>query len=83
MKMMSGSCLPFCLMRLGISSTERMIRQIAGWNEEETWNVPGVLLAEEQALVYDIKAAKKPQSKGGGWAVKRQREAEAVEAAEN
>lgn len=50
--------MPFCLMRLGISSTERMIRQIAGWNEEETWNVPGVLLAEEQALVYDIKAAK-------------------------
>lgn len=65
----------------------RMIREMAGWSAEETWNVPGIFLASEQALVYDLKAAKKPQTKGGGWAVKRQREAEAAakaaEAAEN
>lgn len=61
----------------------RMIRKIAGWSADDgNWNIPGVYLTDEKALVYDLKTATKPRSKGGGWAVKRQREAEAVEAAE-
>ena len=56
----------------------QMIRKMAGWSAEETWNVPGILLAEEQALVYDLKAARKPEYKGGCWPVKRQKEAEAA-----
>lgn len=60
-----------------------MIRKMAGWSEDEgNWNIPGVYLAEEEALVYDLKTATKPRSKGGGWAVKRQREAAEKAAAE-
>lgn len=62
----------------------RMIRKMAGWSAADgNWNIPGVYLTDEKALVYDLKTAIKPRSKGGGWAVKRQREAEAAEAAEN
>lgn len=66
------------------AAVTRMIRKMAGWSAADgNWNIPGVYLTDEEALVYDLKTAKKPQSKGDGWAVKRQREAEAVEAAEN
>ena len=62
----------------------KMIRKMAGWSDDDgNWNIPGVYLTDEEALVYDLKTAIKPRSKGGGWAVKRQREAEAAEAAEN
>ena len=57
-----------------------MIRKAAGWDAEETWNVPGVYLAEEKALVYDLGAAFKPVAKGG-WKAKKESEARAAEAA--
>ena len=57
-----------------------MIRKMAGWNKEENWNIPGIYFAEESAIVYDIKTATHPVSKGGGWGVKKQREAEAAAA---
>ena len=57
----------------------RMIRKIAGWSAADgNWNIPGIYLTDEKALVYDLKTATKPRSKGGGWAVKRAKEAEAV-----
>lgn len=59
-----------------------MLRRMAGWTPEENWNVPAVREPEEDALIYDLKAARKPESRGGGWNVKRQREAEAAAAAE-
>lgn len=59
----------------------KMIRKMADWSAEESWNVPAVYEPEENALVYDLNTAKKPESKGGGWAVKRKREAEATKAA--
>jgi hypothetical protein len=59
-----------------------MIRKMANWAPEENWNVPGVYFAEDNALVYDIAAAYKPNPKGGGWAVKRQKDAEAAALAE-
>ena len=59
---------------------------MADWYDDGNWNIHGVHLAAEEALLYDLKTAKKPQPKGG-WAVKRQKEAEeaakAVETAEN
>lgn len=65
------------------AAVTRMIRKIAGWSAADgNWNIPGVYLTDEKALVYDLKTAKKPQSKGGGWAVKRQKEAKVAEAAE-
>lgn len=52
-----------------------MIRKMAGWSSEENWNIPGVYLAEEDALVYDVTTAVKPAVRGG-WG-KRQKEAAA------
>lgn len=60
----------------------KLIRRMAEWSPEENWNVPAVREPEEDVLIYDLKAARKPESRGGGWPVKRQREAEAAAAAE-
>ena len=59
-----------------------MIRKMAGWSKEENWNIPGIYFAEENAIVYDIKTAYPPVSKGGGWGVKKEREAAAAAALE-
>lgn len=59
----------------------RLIRKMTGWDTAESWNVPAIYEPEENALIYDLKAAVKPVSKGGGWAEKRRREAEAAKAA--
>ena len=58
-----------------------MIRKMAGWGSDEKWNIPGIFFAEEEAIVYDVKTATRPAEKAGGWAVRRQREAEAAAAA--
>lgn len=55
-----------------------MIRKMAGWSAEDNWNIPGIYFAEENALVYDVRAAYKPNSKGG-WTAKRQAEEAAAE----
>lgn len=59
----------------------KAIRNMTTW-EGDNWNVSGVFSAKDKAILYDLKAAKKPVSKGGGWAVKKQKEAEAKAAAE-
>lgn len=60
-----------------------VIRKMAAWGDDN-WNVPGVLCADDMAILYDLKAAKKPVSKGGGWEVKKLKEAAAAKAtAEN
>ncbi len=56
------------------------IRKMVSW-EEDNWNIPGVLCADEMAILYDLKAAKKPVSKGGGWEIRRQKEEAAAKAA--
>ena len=48
-----------------------MIRKMANWSTEETWNIPGIYFADEDALIYDLNTAYKP-SQAGGWAIKRQ-----------
>lgn len=50
------------------------IRKMAEWTDGETWNVPGVYYADEEALVYGVGTAYKPASKGG-WAARRKKEA--------
>ncbi len=64
-----------------ISVTNSMYRILEDreW-EDDNWNVPRVYFAEDAAIVYDLKGAIKPVYKGGGWEVKRQREAAAAEA---
>lgn len=59
----------------------KMIRKMAGWSADDNWNVPAIRDPEEDVLIYDLKAAVKPVPKGGGWAEKRRREAEAAKAA--
>ena len=52
-----------------------MIRKMADLSNEQnqSWNVPGIYFAEEQAIVYDMNTAYKPVAKGG-WAAKREKE---------
>ena len=59
----------------------KSIREMAPW-KDDNWNVPGIFCAEDVAILYDLKAANKPVSRGGGWEVKKQREAAAKAAAE-
>ena len=41
-----------------------MLRKMVGWSDEENWNIPGVYLAEEEALVYDLTTAYKAAARG-------------------
>lgn len=41
-----------------------MIRKMTNWSVEDNWNVPGVYVAEEGALVYDVNTAYKPTPRG-------------------
>lgn len=57
-----------------------MIRKMAKLPNEQnqSWNVPGIYFAEEQAIVYDMNTVYKPVAKGG-WAAKRAKEAAETE----
>ena len=55
-----------------------MIRKMAEWSVEENWNIPGIYLADENAILYDVKTAFKPVSKGGGRAAMDEQESEAA-----
>lgn len=48
-----------------------MIRKMSNWAAEDSWNIPGVYFADEEALVYDASAAVKPTQKGGRRAKRR------------
>lgn len=61
--------------RINNATIATMIRKLMGWGEEESWNVPGVYLADEQALVYNLETAFAPRKTKGGWTIKREREA--------
>lgn len=63
--------------KINAAAVLELIRKMTGWSEEETWSIPGVYFAAEDALLYDAKAAFEP-SGTGGLAAKRQREAAAL-----
>lgn len=67
--------------RINNAAITTMLRKLMGWGESESWNVPGIYLAEENALLYSLEAAYAPKPKGG-WAAKRAHEAAAAEAEE-
>ena len=50
----------------------RMIRKMADLSDTESWNVPAIYEPEDNALVYDLRAGWKTDSRGG-WAEKRRR----------
>ena len=68
--------------RVNFPAATAMIRKATGWSADETWNVPGVFIAEENALVYDLGAAYKPIAKGG-WSARREMQAKFAEATVN
>jgi len=48
-----------------------IVRKLAEWAPEDTWNVPGIFFASENAIVYDLSTAYAPKPKTGGWPAKR------------
>ena len=58
-----------------------LIRKMADWAVEDNWNVPGVFFVDDEAIVYDVSAAYKPNPRGC-WTAKRLKEEEAVAALE-
>lgn len=66
--------------RVNFPAATAMIRKATGWSAEESWSVPGVYIAEEKALIYDLGAAYKPVAKGG-WNARRESQAKSAEAA--
>jgi len=51
--------------KITVQAVVNMIRKMANWSAEDSWSVPGVYFADEEALVYDMSAAVKPTKKGG------------------
>lgn len=68
--------------KISAAAVVDMIRKMAGWSSEDSWNVPGVFFADEMALIYDVSTAFKPSPKGG-WAAKRMKEEAARQALDN
>lgn len=50
---------------VGCPSVTDMIRKLMDWDEEQDMNVPGVYLADEKALIFDLHSAYHPVKKGG------------------
>lgn len=58
------------------------VRKIMGWAPDQSMNVPGAIFVDEGVIIFALEQAYPPVPKGGGWAVKRQRDAEAAAAAQ-
>lgn len=59
--------------KISAAAVVDMIRKMANWSGEDSWNIPGIYFADDDAIVYDVGAAYKPSPKGG-WKAKRQKE---------
>jgi arabinogalactan endo-1,4-beta-galactosidase len=55
------------------------VRKVMEWTQ--SMNVPGAIFADEGVIIFALEQAFPPVPKGGGWAIKRQRDAEAAAAA--
>ena len=58
-----------------------VVRKVMGWANEESWNVPGAIFADEGVIIYSLEQAFAPAPKGG-WATRRRNEAMSAAAAE-
>lgn len=50
--------------KISTTAAVDMIRKMANWTNEESWSVPGVYFADDDALVYDLSAAYKVAPRG-------------------
>ena len=57
------------------------VRKVMEWPTEQSMNVPGAIFADEGVIIFALEQAFAPVPKGGGWTVKRQKDAEAAAAA--
>ena len=67
--------------KISCGAAANVVRKIMGWANDASWNVPGAIFADEGVIIFALEQASSPVSRGGGWAVKRQRDAEAAAAA--
>lgn len=55
-----------------------VVRKVMGWGNEESWNAPGAIFADEGVIIYSLEQAFAPVPKSGGWATRRRNEAMAA-----
>ena len=56
------------------ASVTDMVRKLMNWDENEIMNVPGVYIANEKAIIFNLGSAYPPVKKGG-WTSRRANEA--------
>ena len=64
--------------RFSLPVAADLIRKWGEWTPAESWNIPGIYFAEDNALVYDVKTAVLPAIQKGGWQAKQKKEADAL-----
>ena len=69
--------------KLTCGPAANVVRRIMGWGNEESWNAPGAIFADEGVIIYSLEQAFAPVPKSGGWATRRRNEAMAATAAED
>lgn len=56
--------------KINSRSIVRQIRAVAGWGEDDTWNIAGVYSANDDTIIFDLQKAVRPSGRGG-WAAGR------------
>ena len=67
--------------KITVPAVANTVRRVMGWTNEESWNVPGAIFADEGVIIYALEHSFAPVPKSGGWAARRRAEAAADEAA--
>jgi len=62
--------------KISCGAAATVVRKIMSWGNEESWNVPGAIFADEGVIIYSLEQAFAPAPKGG-WATRRRNEAAA------
>ncbi len=64
--------------KISCGPAANVVRKVMGWGNEESWNVPGAIFADEGVIIYSLEQAFAPAPKGG-WATRRMNEARHAE----
>ena len=67
--------------KLTCAPAANAVRRIMGWANDVGMNVPGAIFADEGVIIYMLEQAYAPVAHGG-WAAKKQKDAEATEVTE-
>ena len=58
------------------------VRKVMEWSQDLSMNVPGAIFADEGVIIFALEQCFAPVPQGGGWSVKRQKDAAAAAEAE-